>query len=547
MKRKLITTLFLALPAMAAASPQAAVDALLKARARPDAPGCALALARSGEALVLKAYGMANLEHGIAIDPARTVFNIASLSKQFTAAGILLLEQDGKFSLSDDVHRFLPGLPDFGHKITVAHLLHHTSGLRDYAGMAMVGERHQSDYTDNDTIMEFIQRQQGLDFVPGSEHLYSNTGYFLLARIIERASGKDYAAFVKERLFQPLGMRHTSVPTGQGSLLPGRASGYLPGEGEGEWRTAIGGWVETGARGVYTTAADLAKWQANFSTLQLGGKALRTALLKQGRLDDGTRIDYAGGLHVGQFMHMPTVEHGGADQGFRAEMLHLPTAGLSVTVLCNDMRADPGGLARAVLGNYLPPVAAKEAPGAAPSAAPTPVAPEFAGSYWARQRGLVRQVRLEEGKLWYVRSPRSRSPLLPLGGGRFQVGDMDDGTELIFSRSGGSTRMHLVSPLDKAIEFDAVTPPGVAKPDEFAGTFVSREYDARWIVTSGKDGVLMRSVREQEGEARKFEPLAADAFHGPGMVVRFVRDGTGNVRALEVDTSRSRKLVFEKI
>lgn len=160
MKRKLITTLLLAVPVLAAAGPQDAIDALLEARARPAAPGCALALARSGQALVLKAYGLANLEHGIAIDPARSVFNIASLSKQFTAAGILLLEQDGKLALSDEVHRFLPGLPDFGHKITVAQLLHHTSGLRDYVGMGVIGERHQSDYTDNNTIMEFIQRQQ---------------------------------------------------------------------------------------------------------------------------------------------------------------------------------------------------------------------------------------------------------------------------------------------------------------------------------------------------------------------------------------------------
>lgn len=540
--------LALGLDADAAANPHhRAVDALLSPLAHPDRPGCAVGVMQDGRLAYQKAYGLANLEHGIPIDPASTIFNIASMSKQFTAAGVLLLEQEGKLSLDDEVRRHLPELPDFGHKVTIRQMLHHTSGLRDYAGMMMIGERNRTDYTDNKAVMDFLQRQRGLDFVPGSEHVYSNTGYFLLARIVEKVSGNDYPTFVRERLFQPLAMRNTTVPAELGSLLPHRASGYLP-AGPGYYMAALSGWTENGARGVYTTLDDLARWDANFAAPKVGGKALATGLIEPGRLDDGTRIDYAAGLRIGMYRGAATIEHGGADQGFRSEMLRFPDKGISVAVLCNDMGADPEGLAYKVADIYL---AGKLEPAKAGAAhqANAPVQPDaeqLAGSYWSRARGLVRQVRWDRGQLWYVRSPRSRSALVPVGPGRFRLDMPGSKTELVFSRSDEGVQFRMLSPFDKAIEFEVVKAPASIRAADYAGSFASKEYETRWLV-SVKDGAIhVRGWREPDEDARPMTPLSADVFSDGGQIVRFVRDGAGRVVALRVDTSRSRNIVFEK-
>jgi len=524
-----------------------AVDALLSPLEHPDRPGCAVGVMQNGRLDYQNAFGLANLEHGIRIDPASTVFNIASMSKQFTAAAVLLLEQEGKLSLEDDVRRHLPEMPHFGHKITIRQLLHHTSGLRDYAGMMMIGERNPVDYTDNKAIMDFLQRQRGLDFVPGSEHGYSNTGYFLLARIIEKVSGKDYPTFVRERLFQPLAMSNSTVPAELGSLLPHRASGYVP-AGPGSYMTAQSGWTENGARGVYTTLADLARWDANFGAPKVGGKELIADLLEPGRLDDGTRIDYAGGLRIGMYRGAATIEHGGADQGFRSGMLRFPDKGISVAVLCNDMGADPYGLAHKVADIYLEGQLGPAKAGAAQPAKALiqPDAEKLTGSYWSRERGLVRQVRWEQGQLWYVRSSRSRSALVPVGPGRFQL-DMPGGkTEFVFVRSDEGVHLRMLSPFDKAIEFEAVKPPAWIPATDYAGSFASKEYETRWLISVKDGGINVRGWRDPDEDARPLTPLSADVFSDGGQVVRFVRDSAGHVVALRVDSSRSRNIVFEK-
>jgi len=519
-----------------------AVDAVFASQAAPGRPGCALAVTHAGAQVYAKAYGQANLEHGVPIDADATVFDIASMTKQFTAAAVLLLAADGRLALTDDVRRYLPEVPDFGHPITLDHLLHHTSGLHDYEGMRVIGDRRASDYTDNADVMDFVRRQQALDFVPGTEYSYSNTGYFLLARVVERVSGMEYGAFLQRRIFAPLGMRHTRVLAGPGELLPHRASGYRP--RSGAYVNAFTGWVENGARGVYTTVTDLARWTANLDRGTVGGTALLAGLQERGQLDDGTRIDYARGLRFGSYRGLEMVEHGGADQGYRAQLLRFPGQQLSVLVLCNDMGADAQRLAEGVADHYLSDRLAATPLPPTPTEDAGATAAGLAGTYWSRERGLLRQVSLEHGRLWYVRSSRSRSPLRLVAPGRYRLDGASDAAELVFGTAGSSPRARLIARGDKPIVFERVDTPVPADLAAYTGAYASAEFDTRWLIGLEGGALTVRGWRDPAAEARALRPIAPDVFATTSTILRFERDAAGRIAGLKVDTARARNLVF---
>lgn len=319
-----------AAPVLAAAPANA--DAVLAQFAKPDAPGCAVSVWQDGKVLVEKGYGAANLEHGVAIDAQRSVFDIGSTSKQFTAAAILLLVQDGKLKLDDDIRRHLPQLPDYGTPITIDHLLRHTSGLRDYLVLLNLGGVARGDVSSNADAMAAIVRQRGLNFQPGSAYAYSNTGYFLLARIVEKASGQGFAEFAKARIFDPLGMAGTSVLDRHDKLVPQRASAYRP-DGPGRFALMMSNWEQTGDGAVQSTVADLAKWDANFYQPRVGGRWLVEQMQAPGKLNDGTVLQYGRGLMLDTHRGVATVSHAGAFAGYKAELLRLPQQKLGVAVL----------------------------------------------------------------------------------------------------------------------------------------------------------------------------------------------------------------------
>ncbi|MEN8171788.1 MAG: serine hydrolase domain-containing protein, partial [Chloroflexota bacterium] len=309
------------------------VDALFAAWDKPNSPGCALGIVRDGELIYTRGYGSASLEFGVPITP-ESVFYIASVSKQFTAASIILLSQMGKLSLDDNIRQYLPELPKYNHPITIRHLAHHTSGIRDSLTlMAMAGWNLESRY-DNQDAVRFIARQKALNFEPGVTYLYSNSGYILMAEIVSRVSGQSLRKFAQEHIFEPLGMTNTSFDDDRTMVVPNRVTGYGTKE-NGSFRRYVKNEEAIGDGGVLTTVEDLFRWDQNFFDPKVGGDDFIRKMLGQGKLNNGSVLDYAFGLEHGMYRGLKTVGHGGSFIGFRSRILRFPEQAFTVICLSN--------------------------------------------------------------------------------------------------------------------------------------------------------------------------------------------------------------------
>lgn len=340
---------------------EARVDSIFRDYARADAPGCAVAVARDGRTVLAKGYGAADLEHGVPITP-RTVFYVGSVSKQFTAMSILLLAERGALSLDDDVRTWVPEVPDYGAPLTVRHLLHHTSGLRDYLALNGLTARPADGLMTEEEFLEIVARQRGVNFPPGTEYRYSNTGYVLLSIIAGRASGGSGGSLrqvAAEGIFRPLGMADTRFRDDHRELVPRRAHGYAP-AGRG-WHLSTPMSDLVGGGGVFSTVLDLLRWDANFTEGRVGSRETLARQVAVGTLSDGSALTYAAGLTIGSLDGAGTVEHGGTLAGYRAHFLRVPSARFAVATLCNVSRADPAALSRGVARVYLQGVLARPA------------------------------------------------------------------------------------------------------------------------------------------------------------------------------------------
>ena len=285
----------------------------------------------------------------------QTVFDIGSTSKQFTAFSILLLERDGKLSLDDDIRKFLPEVPDYGKRITIRHLLTHTSGLRDYTDLLGFDGYDTADSTDDRDALDLIARQRGVNFAPGDEWRYSNTGFFLVSIIVRRASGQSLASFAKARIFDPLGMTSTQYLDDTTRVVPHRATGYSPrdAKGGGGFSVNMSDWNQTGDGAVQTTVEDLARWDENFYAPKVGDARMVAAMQTVGRLNDGKSHDYGLGLNVGEYGGLERVSHGGSWAGYRAELMRFPKQHTSIITLCNVSNSGPTALAESVAAVWL--------------------------------------------------------------------------------------------------------------------------------------------------------------------------------------------------
>ncbi|MDB4877739.1 MAG: hypothetical protein JWM41_4185 [Gemmatimonadetes bacterium] len=308
------------------------VDSIFAPYDSRQSPGCAVAVTQNGVVTLAKGYGMADLEHDSPIT-RDTRFYIASISKQFTAMSIVLLEQQHLLSLDDSIQKWVPEVPSFGATITLRHLLHHTSGLRDYFTLLAVSGWPSDGHLTDQQFLNLVGRQKSLNFQPGDEFLYSNTGYVLLSIVVKRASGQSLRDFAAERIFQPLGMAHTEFRDDHNALIPQRALGYQP--NGSTYRISQPEFDVVGDGGVYSTVEDLATWDANFRSGRVGGKEAIALLQAPGALNDGQIIPYALALTIGQFRGLKTYSHGGSYGGYQSALLRFPDKGLSVITLCN--------------------------------------------------------------------------------------------------------------------------------------------------------------------------------------------------------------------
>jgi CubicO group peptidase (beta-lactamase class C family) len=386
----------------------AAVDEVFADLGKPGSPGCALGVFRDGKMVYRKGYGLANIEENVAISPG-SVFDIGSTSKQFTAAGILLLEQQQKLSVNDDIRKYIPELPDYGQKISILYLLNHTSGLRDYLTlMDLAGINTDSVTTDEDAL-QIILRQKSLNFAPGSDWLYSNTGFFLLSVIVKRVSGKTLREFAAENIFKPLEMSHTEYRDDHTSLIANRAMAYDAKEKGGGYSLDVSYFEQTGDGAVHTSVEDLLGWDENFYSGRIGGKVLLSEIQERGKLNSGKVLDYAKGLFIEDYRGLPTVSHGGAWGGYRAELLRFPEQHFSVACLCNLGSANPSNRAHQVADIYLASLMkpkeekSKESTKEEHEKAEIRIAEEqlreYAGDYFSDELRVTYRLEVSEGKL----------------------------------------------------------------------------------------------------------------------------------------------------
>jgi len=324
------------------------IDAVFAEYDSPDSPGCSLAIIKNGEIVYSHGYGKANLEHSLPIT-SESVFYFGSESKQFVTFSLLLLEEQGKLSLDDNIRKYVPEIPDYGAAITIRHLCHHTSGLRDYFILWDLAGIDYANYHSESEVIDLLSRQKELNFMPGEERLYCNSGYLLLSTIIRRASGTSLPDFAAKHIFEPLGMKNSHFHDDPNQLIPHRADGHMRAD-NGGWELLTFRFALVGSGGLYTNVEDLLHWDRNFYDNRLGksGRTIIDRMSTRGRLNNGKKFDYGLALALGEYRGLNTIRHGGALGGYRSHMLRFPDENFTVITLFNLGNVNPAVYAEQV-------------------------------------------------------------------------------------------------------------------------------------------------------------------------------------------------------
>jgi CubicO group peptidase (beta-lactamase class C family) len=536
-----------------ALSPAAAMDTLMAAYTRPGSPGAAVLVFRGDEQLFARGYGLADLEHDDPITP-RTIFHVASVSKQFTALAVTTLAPQGRLSLDDDVRKHLPEVPDFGQTITLRHLLHHTSGLRDQWSLWVLAGGLGDDVIRQDDLLRLIYRQRELNFPPGTAHTYSNTGYTLLAEVVERVTGEDFPRWMQANVFDPLGMSQTQVYDDHRRIVAGRAYSYRP--ARDGFHKAVLSYANNGATSLFTTTEDLARWLRNFGHARVGGAQAVEMMRGRGVLANGDTIPYALGVIVGRHRGLDMLTHGGSDAGYRSSVAYFPRLDAGVVVLANVSSIDADDIARAAAEAFfaaeMEPVPAAPAREDAPPAAEATVAvavdsavlERYVGE-WAIDGGPVVRIEREEGGLTMRAGQESRM-LRALSDSTFLM--TEGNARITFHREAdGSVRR--ASALQGG-RTNAVTRTRAVAPEElraYTGRYYSPELETSYTVVLQAGGLVARHRRHGDVPLTFREPNAFRGGESWMDRVEFERGADGAVTGMRVSSGRVRRLWFQKL
>lgn len=516
------------------AGAERAFEKFTKAYVGP-APGCAAAVSLNGETVFEKAFGLADLEHNVPNTP-QTIFESGSVAKQFTAAAIVLLHQDGKLSLDDPVRKYIPELPDYGSPLTVRHLLNHTSGLRDWGSvLGLTGAGRGDRVITQDLALDVIIHQRALNFTPGAEYSYSNSGYNLAAIIVERVSKQKFPVFVEERLFKPLGMKNSSWRDDYQRIVLGRAQAYSR-QGAGPWQLDMPFMNVYGNGGMLTTVGDWMKWNAMLDSKSLGAP-LVNALETQGVLNDGRKIAYALGLSVETHNGLKEVTHGGATAGYQTFLARLPDNKFSVGVMCNGTSPGAGGIADAITDEIFGPY---------PATAKTEPA-KVSEDELKKFVGIWRNEKTHAPARFVIESGLSRwggARLVPMGNGQFAAGD--NRLKFTVDKDGKPIAAETV---DTDGEVRRFAPEKEWKPTpkdlaSFKGDWFSEEAGATLAFAVEADKAF---IKQRPATKLALQPLYKDHFSVQGYVVWFTRDKNGKVNGMHVGASRLRDMPFVRV
>ncbi len=471
------------------------VDEIFARYNNSTGPGVAVGILQNGQVIFKKGYGLANMEYDIPITSA-SIFDIASVSKQFAGLAISTLVEQGKISLTDDVHKYVPEVPDFGQTITIEHLVHHTSGLRDWPeGLNVAGWRWNEDFTFND-IMRMVKHQKDLDFPPGTKYSYSNTGYNLLAVIVERVTQKSFREWTDENIFAPLQMSSSHFQDQESKLVKNMAYSYHK-EDDG-YRKNMTGLTALGSSSLFTNVDDLCKWVLHFDSRIAAKDPIYLRMLETVPLSNGDKNTYAFGLGTGEMSGLKTVAHTGGWAGYRTVILNFPDEKLSIILLGNDADFNPYGtaadVAKSILGSRLDSKDGKAEDNIKdqPTIKLKPgIGKKIAGTYKLRDGWYVTMT-FEDGELMTQANGEEKFPTAPKSDSTIWIEAYGSSMTFVTSKDGSIDTLKyrdIVAPRIVPIKVD------LSRSNQYSGTYYSEEFETLYKIDTAGDTLTMYHMR----------------------------------------------------
>lgn len=515
------------------------IDGLFS-RWEKNGPGGVVLVAHKNQIVFSKAYGLANLPYNIP-NTVETVFNIGSLSKQFTAMGIVLLQLDGKLSFDDDIRTYLPELPDFDKTITIRNLLHHTSGLRSSPELFGLAGWRDGDAISNEDVYRYLVNQTDLNFAPNSEYMYSNSGYILLSKIIETVSKKDFKSWMLENIFQPLEMNASFIEE-DANIVSKTATSYTE-IAPSVFRNTENYDLTFGASNVYSTSQDILKWTKNYCKAPTKWQKAFAILETLDTLNSGRKNNYAFGIFADDFFGNRRIQHTGAVAGFQSIMYCYPDEDLQIVILSNFTSNQLSKIANQVSQLFLQ---KKSNPAVQESLSPIKLtietAKKYEGIYWNDKGNYSRKIYLQNDTLWYLRSNNNKSPLVPLIETEFQMGGINEKLRINFE--GDKMILTFADNSTELCEKYENKPLSAEELKSYTGTFYSAELETYYTI-SLKNGSLF-GYHSRFGEF-EIQILKHDVLSWAGMCVsKYKRNENGDILGFTITMTRIRNLWFEK-
>ena len=515
------------------------IDNLFRHWDNPNSPGAAIAVIKDGQIVFTKGYGMANLEYNIPITPS-SIFHIASESKQYTAFCIVLLAQEGRLSLDDDIRKHLPYVPDFGKTITIRHLIYHTSGLRDQWQMLAIGGQAIDDVIKQEHVVKLVEKQRDLNFEPGTRSLYCNTGYTLLAEIVKKVSGKSLREYADEKIFKPLGMENTHFHDDNTEIVKGRTYSY-DSTSKDKFANSPLNYAIIGATSLFTTVEDEAKWLNNYETGKVGGKDAVNQMYQQAILNNGKKLDYAFAIVIDSVNGYQRIGHGGADAGYRTYAVRFPEEKLGIVIFSNLGQFDPHGLATKVAELYLPKRESSKKT-IAEIESDRSLYKFYKGSYCTPEGNL----QIVDSTDLYVKFGPQSFVLTPLSDTSFSL--FDGYAKLIFAKDEKPSGKFLFVTNDDEVVFIRSEKPVLKDADltGYLGTYVSSELDAQYEIVKDSSKLILRHRKYPDVT---LEAITVNQFSTPHWWMSniiFKRNLKGEILGFEVNCDRVLHLVFQK-
>ncbi|OJJ16982.1 hypothetical protein BKI52_30155 [marine bacterium AO1-C] len=566
--RNIITTLFYALLATLLLREQALyaqgadqipkniesqIDRIFSSFNNPNRPGAAVAVVKDGKIVFKKGYGSANLEYNIPVTPS-TIFPVASLSKQFTVFSILLLADQGKLSLDDDIRKFIPEVPDFGHKITLRHLATHTSGLREEDGLlAMVGGRYD-DVITTKQVLKVITNQKELNFKPGEKHLYCNTGFTLLAEVVARVSKISFAEYTQKHIFKPLGMKNSLFYDNHEKIVKNRAYSYWSNGGATKFYKGGLNDGHVGPTGLFTTIEDMSLWAMNFSNPKVGNSSIISQMNTLAKLNNGKTFGGAYGQFIQPYKGLYQIYHGGSSAGFRTYLGRFPKQKYAVIVFSNYESANANWLSMQVTDLFLKDYMSqktsenkKEQNGYKKLKVKNLQA--FGGYYWDEERFTSIKIYVKNDTLmWAIGGRRNGSPFAPINKNTFRRLSVSTDIKIKFEIEGKEKTMLIIVNNGEPIICKHYVPVSYSKEDltQFTGTFFSEELNTSYTFLLKGGKLIAEHSRISD---ISFAPVKKDTFSGNQSFfknVKYVRDASNSVVGLKVSSFQIKDLYFKK-